>query len=186
MTTKYRRKWKPCLLCKEGTRDWDYICEGCRADVIDGSKMRKWREEGGVASAKELERVYVLPRPDVFYYNSAQYNKVDQVNIENLPKKIIDILLELLSPAPAAGNFWVKQQMPTVGRSSKLSYHEGRSPNRTFAFKAGQPALLNKLLQLIRHLSLHSYLKGKATGERFIMGLVNDEVSIDDLVRRER
>jgi len=183
--TRYRRNWKPCLLCEESTRDWDYICGGCRADVVDGAKMRKWREESDAVSGKEPERAYVLPRPAVFYYSSVQYNKTDRVDIDSLPKETIDVLLELLSPAPASSNFSAGQQMSTVGQSSASSYFDsGRFPDRTFSFKAGQPALLNKLLQLIRRLSLHSYLKGKATGESFVIGLVNDEVSIDDLIKR--
>lgn len=179
--TKHRRKWKPCLLCGEKTTDWDYICEVCRTDVVDGSKMRKWRAKALVKLVEKQERAYVLPRPQVFYYNSVQYGKVDRVDVENLPKRIIDILLDLLSPAPASNN----GTMPTVGESSRLGYHDGRYENRSFSFKAGQPALLNKLFQLIRQLSLYSYLKGKSKGENFIQGLANDEVSIDDLMKRE-
>lgn len=179
--TKCRRKQKPCLLCKEKTTDWDYICRVCRSDVVDGSKMRKWRVTTPVRPVEQRERAYVLPRPQIFYYSSTQYNKSDRVDVENLPKKIIDTLLELLSPAPASNN----GRMPTVGESSRLGYHDGRYKDRSFSFEAGQPALLNELFQLIRQLSLYSYLKGKSKGEHFIQGLVNDEVSIGDLMKKE-
>jgi len=147
--------------------------------------MRKWREETDATLGEKSEQAYVLPRPAVFYYSCTQYNKVDQVDIDNLPMDIIDVLIELLSPAPASGNYWAGQKMPTVGRSSKPAYNSpGRFPDRNFLFRSGQPALLNKLFQLIRRLSLHSYLKGKATGESFVQMLVNDEVSISDLIKR--
>ncbi len=179
---KRRRKWKPCLLCSEETPDWDYICRVCRSDVVDGARMRKWRAEALVGQVAQRERAYVLSRPQVFYHNSAQYNKVDRVDVGSLPKKIIDTLLELLTPAPASSS----SRVSTVGKSSRLSYHDShRFPDRFFSFEAGQPALLNKLLQLIRQLSLYSYLEGKSKGEHFIQGLVNDEVSIGDLMKRQ-
>jgi hypothetical protein len=42
MATKkrYHRKKSPCLLCGVETWDWDYVCDTCRVDVVNGRAVR--------------------------------------------------------------------------------------------------------------------------------------------------
>lgn len=175
---KYRRKESACILCGGMTRDWNYVCGGCRTDQETGANLRKRLEE-----AKETEEKVIRV---AWYWNYYPWVKdarsKDPINRETdrweVEKKLTADLITLSEIQKMAG-------YTTEGRLVGVWPDRKHESLDCYLAKKDTEELLCRIIQHIRNLVWYYEQKGYSEGKHFVHKLASGELSMKDLQDEE-
>lgn len=177
--TKYRKVFKPCVLCGEETADWDYVCKKCRADHALGKSYRESETER--IAANEL-------LPHKFYctlWNDPTEDLVEGLTIhskhqlENTIERSLSVLLG--GDSPGGSSKMAEQYVHSLTEQEWRSYRYS-SFQRVLSYHhitKAQAEAANTLLLSIRKLIGVWWKHGYTDGSSLLMSLANGKTNID-------
>ncbi len=164
---KQRRKSKPCLLCGHSTRDWDYICNACRADRETGRAFRKSGLQEGQAET-------------LIAWHWELYAHCGIAAREDCAKKAIqESLLRLVDAVQLPGRHDLKSKIG-IGLHDKPGRWNTNVARYVIRGK-DSPELLQAIYESICDLMAAAYDDGLGRGRSFVTDIATGDIKIKDL-----
>lgn len=179
MNGRYRRNSKPCVLCREETRDWDYVCQKCRKAVKFGWAALE-NKAGEERKPDDLMRMPVKAYWDLYQFSSdpAALGRMSRdIDYRN---KLSNKMLELMGANEIKGIQWGAPSEEVKALGSAFN-DDSRNKCNTYFVERWKYLLALEIVEMIQNLIAYRYREGKRRGTHFIKRLANGEISMSDL-----
>lgn len=184
---KPRRVAKPCVICRENTYDWDFVCPNCRNDAKRGRNLDKLREAGGdMLEGLELWEIAIVSMDFRPFYSTLDPKKWfpdSHFLYSDYSKAIRKRLIELANLIHIKEDYYERRSDLRTDKKIVVGYTERSNRDHQEPYYGTEKAgiLLKELFELISFVAKYNYDDGFADGNRLLMRIARGELTVEEL-----
>lgn len=179
--TKHRqhRNLKPCIMCGEPTRNWNYVCYDCLGVFHRGKQALA--EDLAREKSGEAQDFKIALYPDLRFAISKLEPDRDDLFVQmglsaDVDFKVVfnDIIRTIFHEAT---------HRETLGnRDNAIGCTQYNSERAYFVtMTPGQAEAVTKLVELLRYMYQYGFREGLRNGESFVAKMANGDLTIDEI-----